>query len=381
MRKTAENADNMIAVKRLILITIVFSLCLNFYGEIDESIKADSTVKKTKEDKEGKFTPGEFMLEHIIDKHEWHIVTIGHTPITIPLPIILYSNISGWHFFFSTKFHLGYETYENFKFAKEGKNKDKIVEITSDGEIVPLDMSVTKVVFSLFLSTIIIIILFISIAKQYLRNPYKAPSGIQSAMEPMILFVRDDIAKPSIGEKKYEKFMPYLLTIFFFILLNNFLGMIPIFPGGANINGNIAVTMVMAIFTFVITTFNANKHYWQEIYNAPGVPWWLKFPIPLIPLIELMGVIIKPVVLMVRLFANITAGHLIAIAFVSLIFIFAEIHPVLGYGISVLSALFSIFMGLLEILVALIQAYVFTLLSAIYFGMATAEHHETKQNH
>lgn len=136
--------------------------------------------------------------------------------------------------------------------------------------------------------------------------------------------------------------------------------------------------MVMAIFTFVITTLNANKHYWKEIYNAPGVPWWLKFPVPLIPLIELMGVFIKPIVLMIRLFANITAGHLVAIAFVSLIFIFSEIHPALGYGISLLSALFSIFMGLLEILVALIQAYVFTLLSAIYFGLATAEHHETK---
>lgn len=228
--KTAENADNIRAMKRLILFTIVFSLCLNFYGQKSDSIKTDSIVTKTIEGKEGKFSPGEFMLEHIIDKHEWHILTVGHAPIAIPLPIILYSKISGWHIFLSTKFHHGYEAYKNFEFAKEGSNKGKIIEKTSDGEIVPLDLSVTKVVFSLFFSTIFILIMFISIAKQYLKNPYKAPSGLQSAMEPLILFVRDDIAKPSIGEKKYEKFMPYLLTLFFFILLNNFMGMIPIFP-------------------------------------------------------------------------------------------------------------------------------------------------------
>ena len=155
------------------------------------------------------------------------------------------------------------------------------------------------------------------------------------------------------------------------------LGLIPIFPGGANVTGNIVVTMVMAVFTFIITTISANKHYWQEIYNAPGVPWWLKFPIPLMPFIELLGVFIKPIVLMIRLFANITAGHLVALAFVSLIFIFGQMNPILGFGVSVFSGLFSVFMGLLELLVALIQAYVFTLLSAIYFGMATAEHHES----
>jgi F-type H+-transporting ATPase subunit a len=153
------------------------------------------------------------------------------------------------------------------------------------------------------------------------------------------------------------------------------MGLIPIFPGGANVTGNIAITMVLAAFTFVITTINGNKHYWEEIYNAPGVPWWLKFPIPLMPFIEILGLIIKPVVLMVRLFANITAGHLIILAFVSLIFIFAQISPGLGYGVSVLSTAFGVFMSLLELLVALIQAYVFTLLSAIYFSMATAEHH------
>jgi F-type H+-transporting ATPase subunit a len=179
-----------------------------------------------------------------------------------------------------------------------------------------------------------------------------------------------------MGEEKYEKFMPYLLTIFFFIWFNNMLGLIPLFPGGANVTGNIAITMVMALFTFVITLINGNKHYWKEIYDAPGVPWWLKYPpMPLMPIIEIMGVFLKPFVLMVRLFANITAGHFIALAFVSLIFIFAEMNPFLGGGVALLSAVFSIFMGLLELLVALIQAYVFTFLSALYFGMAIAEDH------
>jgi F-type H+-transporting ATPase subunit a len=336
---------------------------------------------KASANKDGKFAPGEFMLEHITDNHEWHIITLGKTQIAIPLPIILYSKVTGWHFFMSYKFNHGIESYKNFEFVHEGVNKGKIIEKTEKGEFLPLDLSITKVVFSLLMSSILVLIIFISIANKYKQNPNKAPSGLQSALEPMILFVRDDIVKPSIGEKHYEKFMPYLLTIFFFIWFNNMLGLIPIFPGGANVTGNIAVTMVMALFTFVITTTIANKHYWKEIYNAPGVPWWLKFPIPIMPLIELMGIFIKPVVLMVRLFANIVAGHLIAIAFVSLIFIFAEINPFLGYGISILSAVFSIFMGFLELLVALIQAYVFTLLSAIYFGMAIAEHHAPQQQH
>jgi F-type H+-transporting ATPase subunit a len=172
--------------------------------------------------------------------------------------------------------------------------------------------------------------------------------------------------------------MPYLLTIFFFIFINNLLGLIPFFPGGANLTGNIAVTLVLAIFTFIITTISGNKHYWKEIYNAPGVPWWLKIPIPLMPIVEIVGLITKPFVLMVRLFANITAGHIIALGFVSLIFIFGDKVGVgAGYGFSVISIIFYVFMGLLELLVAFIQAYVFTLLSSLYFGMASAEHHET----
>jgi len=240
----------------------------------------------------------------------------------------------------------------------------------------PLDFSITKNVVSLFFSVILICWMFISVARRFKNHQNEAPKGLQSWLEPLILFVRDDIARPSIGEKRYERYMPYLLTVFFFIFINNLLGLIPFFPGGANLTGNISVTMVLALFTFIITTVSANKHYWKEIYNAPGVPWWLKFGLPIMPIVEIIGVVVKPFVLMVRLFANITAGHIIALGFISLIFIFGQISTGAGYGFSVLSVLFYVFMGLLELLVAFIQAYVFTLLSALYFGMAMAEHHE-----
>ena len=239
------------------------------------------------------------------------------------------------------------------------------------------DFSITKTVLSLLISCFLLMWIFISVANRYKRNPKSAPKGMQSLLEPVIIFIRDDIAKSSIGEKKYEKFMPFLLTIFFFILLNNLLGIIPIFPGGANVTGNIAITMVLAVFTLVLTTISGNKHYWVDIINTPGVPWWLKLPVPLMPVVEIIGIITKPFVLMVRLFANMAAGHIIVLGFVSLIFIFGSINVALGLGVSIVSVAFIVFMDLLEILVAFIQAYVFTLLSALYFGLATieTEHH------
>jgi F-type H+-transporting ATPase subunit a len=275
----------------------------------------------------------------------------------------------------SSKFHHGHAAYQGFKIAREGEYKGKIVEEVNGNEVRPLDISLTKNVVSLFISLSILLWIFISVANAYVRRKGKAPKGMQSVVEPIILFVRDEIAKPALGEKKYEKYMPFLLSIFFFIWLNNMLGLIPLFPGGANVTGNITITMVLALFTFIITTVNGNKNYWKHIFNTPGVPWWLKFPVPLMPLVELMGVFTKPFVLMVRLFANITAGHMIVLAFISLIFIFGEMNTGLGFATSIVSVLFAVFMNLLELLVAVIQAYVFTLLSALYFGMATEEHH------
>ena len=333
---------------------------------------ANDTESAGHEAEEKGFNAGEVIIDHVVDAHEWHILTWGETHVSIPLPIIIY-NDGHLDVFMSSKFHHGHAIYKGYKLEKEGANKGKIV-IEKTG-LVPLDLSITKNVFAMLFSMFFIAFIFISIAKSYTKRRGKAPKGLQSLLEPIILFIRDDVAKSSIGEKKYEKYLPYLLTLFFFIFFNNLLGMIPIFPGGANLMGNIAITGVMALFTFVITSFSGNKEYWLHLVDTPGVPWWLKIPIPLMPIVEIMGIFIKPFVLMVRLFANMTAGHIIVLGFMSLIFIFGSMNAGLGYGVSVVSIAFSVFMGLLELLVSFIQAYVFTLLSALYFGMATEEHH------
>jgi F-type H+-transporting ATPase subunit a len=213
--------------------------------------------------------------------------------------------------------------------------------------------------------------------KYYENNKGKAPHGFFNALELVVLFVRDDIAYASLGKKHGDKFMPFLMTVFFFIFINNLLGLIPILPGGANVTGNIAVTCVLALFVFVITTINGKKEYWLDIFWPKGTPWWLKMP-PILPAVEIMGMFTKPIVLMVRLFANITAGHIIALGFFSLIFLFGAKSAGAGYGVSTVSILFTVFMSALELLVAFIQAYVFTLLSSIYFSMAVAEEHEEK---
>ncbi len=342
--------------------------------EVEEEHTANNEDAEHAEQEE-EFNPGTMIIEHVIDAHDWHIMTIGHKHISIPLPIILYSEHSGFHVFMSSALAHGH-SHNGFKLHDKGEYKGKIIEEKENGEIYkPYDFSITKNVLSLFVSISLLLWIFLSISKKYKNNPNIAPKGMQSLLEPLIIFIRDDVAKASIGEKKYMKYLPFLLTIFFFIFINNLLGLIPIFPGGANLTGNIAVTMVLALFTFAITTFSGNKNYWVHMVNTPGVPWWLKFPIPLMPIVEIMGVFIKPFVLMVRLFANITAGHIVGLGFISLIFIFGEINMGLGYGVSIVSIAFKVFLMVLELLVAFIQAYVFTLLSALYFGMATEESH------
>ena len=321
------------------------------------------------------FNPGTFILDHIGDTYEWHILTYNGHHVSIPLPVVLYSKHTGLHVFMSMKFHHG--SHNGFSIATDGSHKGKIVEQTADGSFLRpmLDLSITKNVLAIFVSMAIILWVFISVAKTYKCRNKQAPSGLQSWVEPVILFVRDDIARPAIGHK-YKQFMPYLLTLFFFILINNLMGLIPIFPFGANVTGNIAITLVLALITFIITTCSTNKNYWIHIVNAPGVPVWLKIPVPLMPLVEVMGVFIKPFVLMIRLFANITAGHIIAIGFFCLIFLFGKMNVALGYGVSVISIAFTVFMSFLELLVSFIQAYVFTLLTALYIGMAApGEHH------
>ena len=325
-----------------------------------------------------KFNPGTFIFDHIGDSYDWHIMSMGDKHVSIPLPVILYSKERGKLFvFMSSKFHHGHSSYEGFEIAHGGELEGKIVEKNSSGEEVrPLDFSMTKNVAALFFSIFLLLLIFIPAGKLYKKRGNAAPTGVQSFVEPVIVFLRDEVAKPSIGEHKYEKFMPYLLTVFFFIWLNNILGLIPIPPGGANVTGNIAVTMVLALITFVITNISGNKNYWQHVFNMPGVPVWLKVPpLPIMPIVETIGLFTKPFVLMVRLFANITAGHIIALGFLSLIFLFGELKEFLGYSVSVVSIVFMIFMTLLELLVAFIQAYVFTFLSALYIGMAVEDAH------
>lgn len=350
----------------LVLLSVVLSLGT---GSV-------SAAEKTNDSEP--FNVGDFIFEHIEDAYSWHICTIGATHVSIPLPVILYSSHSGWHCFFSS--HLQHEesTYQHFTIASEGANENKIVEILPDGTTErPIDISITKNVLALFFSIALLIVIFLYTARTYVRRKDQAPSGIQNMMETIILFIRDDIAIPTIGKKKYERYMPYLLTVFFFILLNNLLGLIPIFPGGANITGNITVTMALALCTFFITNLKGTKEYWKDIFNTPGVPTWLKLPLPIMPVIEVVGVFTKPIVLMIRLFANITAGHIVMMGFFSLIFVFGAMNVFAGVIITPVSILFTMFMTLLELLVAFIQAYVFTLLSSVYFGFSAVEHHES----
>ena len=362
-------------LKPLFIVLFALTAFVNSLKASDENAVSDTISPK-------KFNTGDLIFNHIKDSYEWHITTVGHTHIGIPLPVILYSQQSGVHIFMSSKFHHGIEAYNGFRIASEGKYQRKIVEIMGDGtELRPWDFSITKNITSLFINIFIILIIFLSIAKRYRENFAKAPKGLQSWIEPIVLFIRDDIARPSIGNEKYEKYLPYLLTIFFFIFINNVMGLIPFFPGGANLTGNISVTLVLATFTFVITSLSGSRDYWVHLVNAPGIPWWLKLPLPLMPIVEIMSVFIKPFVLMIRLFANITAGHIIVLGFYSMIFIFAEKSPFAAYGVSIVSVLFTVFMGILELLVAFIQAYVFTLLSAIYIGMALENHKIHVEDH
>ncbi|MFM8433258.1 MAG: F0F1 ATP synthase subunit A [Bacteroidota bacterium] len=335
-------------------------------------------VRAEEENKEG-FDAGKMIVEHISDAHDWHLWGEGHHAVSVPLPVIVYNKDRGIAMFLSSHFHHGDMAHNGYK-LEEGKvvavNEmgDLPVDATTVSEeltAVTYDFSMTKNVVAMLFSIALLLWIFLSVAAAYRRNPGQAPKGMQSLVEPLIVFVRDEIAKPSIGPK-YMKYMPYLLTVFFFIWINNLLGLVPIIPGGANVTGNIAVTMTLALITFIITTVSANKNYWQHIFAMPGVPVGV---LVLLTPIELLGVFLRPFVLMIRLFANITAGHIIALSFFSLIFIFGQMSTGLGLGVSVFSVAFVIFMSLLELLVAFLQAFVFTLLSAIYFGSAVEEHH------
>ena len=353
-----------------------------YEDEKADSAKSAAEPVKTEKKAEG-FNPGEMIIEHISDNHQWHI----YGKLAIPLPCIVKTD-KGFECFSSGNFRNHetpkVETYEgkNYTYAlKEGKIVvwDKVAKAENETATKTLlDVSITKNVVTLFIVVGLMFLIFFNVAKTYKKRVGQTTKGMQSVFEPFIMFVRDDIAKTSIG-KNYERYMPYLLTVFFFIWISNMLGLVPFFPGGANFTGNITITLALALLTFVITLISAKKNYWRHIFAMPGVP--IGVLVILTP-IEIFGMFLKPMVLMIRLFANITAGHIIALSFYALIFIFAKGGESMGagLGVSVASVAFWVFMMFLELLVAFIQAYVFTLLSAIYFGSAVEEHHHEEHS-
>ena len=319
------------------------------------------------------------VLDHIQDSYEWHITTWGGNHISIPLPVILHSTEKGWQCFMSSRLHES-ESYNGFKIASEGEFQGKIVEEKADGSLVrPFDISLTKTTASLLINSLLLTLIILYVASWYKkRTPQEAaPKGFVGFMEMLIMMIEEDVIRSCVG-KDYKRFSPYLLTAFFFIFFNNLMGLVPIFPGGGNVTGNIAITMVLAICTFIAVNIFGTKEYWKEIL-WPDVPWWLKLPVPLMPVIELFGIFTKPFALMIRLFANIIAGHFIVLALTSIVFVAASMGPAVSGSMSFVSVLFSIFMNSMEILVAFIQAYVFTMLSAVFIGMSRVESHQVEK--
>lgn len=361
------------SVKSLLVATFsLFILLLSTVSYANDNPQGGNTAGEGHAAKE--FDVTETILEHIKDDHSWHLW--GHT--TLPLPVILYSD-KGLEVFSSAKLmdehhepavYAGNYNYKTIEGKVKVVNTDGSIDETATAKL--WDFSITKNVASLFVSIAILLLVFLTVGGAYRKRGVKsAPKGLQSFMEPIVLFVRDEVAKPNIGHK-YAKYMPFLLTIFFLILINNFLGLIPFFPGGANVSGNIAFTMTLAVFVFIVVNLNGNKSYWQHIFWMPGMHWSMKlFLAP----IELIGVFTKPVSLMIRLFANITAGHILVLSLICLIFIFKTVFA------SAIAVPFAVFIGLIELLVAFLQAYIFTMLSAMYIGMATEEHHHEAAHH
>ncbi len=319
-------------------------------------------------EEEEELNVSEIIFGHTADSYEFDILTFPEKKIAISLPVILISKNSGFNVFLSSKLNNG-KTYKGFKIATgNSKYKDKIVEVVDGEEIRPFDISITKNVVGIFISCILLIIIVLSVSRWYKRNPDDVPKGFIGAVDQLANSINDGVIKPSIGEKS-DKFAPFLLTMFFFIFLSNILGLIPIFPAGANLTGNISVTLALALCTFFTVNVFGNKHYWKDIL-WPDVPIFLKVPIPIVPIIELFGIFTKPFALMMRLFANLLAGHAIVISICCVVFITAKMGAALNASMSVVSVFFMIFMDCIELLVAFIQAYIFTFLSAIFIGMA-----------
>lgn len=331
---------------------------------------ADHGTEHPSPSKEG-FNAKEVIFGHIMDGHEFHFLDYNGHPFTIPLPVILYSPQKGLSVFMSSKFEHGHKEVDGYKLV-EGK------VIPTDPSVKVYDFSLTRNVVQMLLALAFLCWLMISVAKAYAKGQgvISAPKGKQNLVEVLVSFIRDEVAKPNLGHKA-NKYLPYLLTVFFFILINNLVGLV---PGTANVTGNIAFTAVLGVISFIVILASSNSHYWGHIFNPPGVPGFVK---PILVLVEFLSVFIKPFALIIRLFANMVAGHIIIICLISLIFIFAEkMGPGAGWGASPLSIAFTIFIYFIEVLVAFLQAFIFTVLTAVFIGQAfEGEHHAEEHAH
>ncbi|MEJ7626573.1 MAG: F0F1 ATP synthase subunit A [Ferruginibacter sp.] len=355
-------------VKSLLVAVFSLSLALIFGPGFGQDHHGEP-ASKTPVAHEEKLDPAKIIMDHIKDAHEFHFFTVGDFHATIPLPVILYSPSKGLSVFSSSRFEHGHASYNGYS-LHDGK-------IKADNGTQVYDFSLTKNVVQMFLALAVLVLLMTGIAKKYKKGlgVTTAPKGWQNLMEPIITFVRDDVAKPNLGTK-WLKYLPYLLTVFFFILINNIFGLI---PGAANVTGNTAFTAVLGIISLIVILFSTNSHFWAHIFWPPGVPIGVK--IILIP-VEFLGVmVIKPAALIIRLFANMVAGHIIILSFISLIFIFGAMNKTAGWGFAPVSILFTVFIYFIEILVAFIQAFIFTNLTAVFIGQAFEGGHDDVDGH
>lgn len=381
------------------LVALVVALTINGFGsfayaqEHGAQEHGEHAAGPAHEEKKG-FNAKEVILGHVKDAHDWHLLDIAGSPVTMPLPVIVYSKVKGLTVFSSSRFHHGHVAYEGYRLVNPHYLEEKGLEPGKymDGKIIAVDandmptgeeiydFSMTKNITSMLIGAILLVWLMLAVAGAYVKGGSKtAPKGLQGLVEPVIIFMRDEVVKPNIPGKHFERYTPFILTIFFFILINNLLGLL---PGSANVTGNLAVTAALALISFLATMFSSNKHFWSHTLNPPDVPFLVK--VILVP-VEIIGIFTKPVSLMIRLFANILAGHIIILSIISLVFIFGSLNQMVGYGFLPITILFNIVMMMLELLVAFIQAFIFANLTAVFIGQVMEgghdDHHEAKAHH
>ncbi|MFC3856174.1 F0F1 ATP synthase subunit A [Chitinophaga sp. GCM10012297] len=369
---------------KLVALITVFSMAVSgAFATANEG--HDPHAEGGHEEKKG-FNAKEVILGHVKDAHDWHLLSLGDLHVTLPLPVIIYNPARGTSAFSSSRFEHGHAAYDGYRIVDAHYLHENHLDakLYTEGQIIAVDghglptgekiydLSLTKNITAMILGAIFLVILMLNVAKAYrLRGSRQAPKGFQSLMEPVIIFMRDEVVKPNIPGAKADKYVPFILTIFFFILINNLLGLL---PGAANVTGNIAVTAALALISFVVMMVATNKHFWSHIFNPP-VPGFVK---PILAPVELIGVFTKPISLMIRLFANMLAGHIIILSIISLVFIFGSLNKAIGYGFLPVTIAFNIVMMLLELLVAFIQAFIFANLTAVFIGQAMEHtgHHD-----